>query len=287
MSGPLSDVAAIRRDGDAAGAALPVPADVVEERVELARRQALSISIDGTTPDRTILHVHGGGYCLGSPLTHRDLGIRLARATDARVVLLEYRLAPEHPFPAAVDDVVGAVGALLELGVDPRALAVSGDSAGGGAVLAAAMSSLGADAVLPACLVLLSPWLDLRSPAVADRDPDGLGAARAAMAEAYRGAAAGDHPLVSPAAAPASALVGLPSLLVQVGAHEAFRTAAIGFHQLAVEAGVDAEIEVWDDCPHGWHVDGTHPHAASAIARIASYLDRHLAGPAKVPLLPS
>ena len=154
---------------DAMAATSPPPEGVAVEPVTLAGRSGEWLTPEAGTADGVVLYLHGGGYCIGSLGSHRGLGSRLAMAAGCPVVTLDYRLAPEHPFPAAVDDATGAYRDLLAIGADPEQIAIAGDSAGGGLTVATLLALRAAGTPLPAAAVCLSPWADLTqsSPAYA------------------------------------------------------------------------------------------------------------------------
>ena len=213
-------------------------------------------SAAGLATSRVVLFLHGGGYSLGSARSHRNLGKRIAYAARARVVLPDYRLAPEHVFPAAVEDAVAAYRWLLATGVEPERIAVAGDSAGAGLALALLVSLRDAGAPLPACAVLLSPFADLECrgesyATLAELDPIvsremGLG-----MGRVYIGDREPSDPLASPVNA---ALDGLPPLLIQVGSREVVLDDARAIERHAREAGVLAKLDVWPGMVHVWHL---------------------------------
>ena len=225
--------------------------------------------------DRAVLYLHGGGYCIGSVNTHRQLACDLSRATGARLLLIDYRLAPEHPFPAALDDATRAYRYLIESGVRPAQSAIAGDSAGGGLTVATLLALRDADGPLPAAGVCLSPWLDLTMGGASMRtkaavDPMVQRENLQRMAEAYLGGADPRSPLASPLFAD---LRGLPPLLVHVGSAETLLDDSTGFAERARAAGVDVSIDVWDDMVHVWHAFAfVLPEARQAIDRIGSYL---------------
>ena len=210
----------------------------------------------GLATSRVVLFLHGGGYSLGSARSHRALGKRIAFAARARVVLPDYRLAPEHVFPAAVEDAVASYRWLLATGVEPERIAVAGDSAGAGLALALLVSLRDAGAPLPACAVLLSPFADLECrgesyATLAELDPIvsremGLG-----MGKVYIGDREPSDPLASPVHA---ALDGLPPLLIQVGSREVVLDDARAIERHAREAGVLAKLDVWPGMVHVWHL---------------------------------
>lgn len=209
----------------------------------------------GATPDRLVLYLHGGGYTSGSPATHRALAAELGRAARARVLSLDYRLAPEHPFPAAVEDAVAAWRWLLAEGMAPGAMAIAGDSAGGGLAVATLVALREAGLPLPAAGFCLSPWADLEHagsaafPTAAEDllvQPEAL----AATAACYLAGACPRAPLASPIHAD---LAGLPALLIQVGAAESLLDDAVRLAGRAGAAGVRVTLEIWPEMVHVWH----------------------------------
>ena len=199
----------------------------------------------------TVLYLHGGAYCVGSPATHRAITSHLARRTSARVFVADYRLAPEHPFPAAVDDAVAAYRALLRDGSSPQRIAIIGDSAGGGLALATALRLRDLAEPLPAALVLFSPWVDLGTP---DRGVEPAGetmlsrAWTAECARLYLGGRDSNDPLASPINGD---LRGLPPTLVQVGQDELLLPDARRLQSALAAAGVPVELQEY---PRRWHV---------------------------------
>ncbi len=228
---------------------------------------------------RTILAARGGGYCLGSLASNRRFCALLADVTGARVLNVEYRSAPEHPFPAALDDVLTAYRWLLRDGADPTTVALAGNSAGGGLVLAALLALRDAGDPRPAAAIALSPWTDLagtgesvRSNAATEvmLDPVHLPdtAAMYASAELLR------HPYVSPLY---GALHDLPPLLIHVGDGEILRDDATRFAARARDAGVDVTIDVVHGVPHVWHLfAGLLPEADDALLGLAIWLDEQI-----------
>lgn len=256
----------------------PPPEGVTCTPCAAGGRPAEWVAADGADPRRALLYLHGGGYCIGSINSHRLLAADLSRAAGLRVLLLDYRLAPEHPFPAAVEDAAAAYRFLLDAGHDRRQLAIAGDSAGGGLTAATLLALRDRDVPLPAAAALLSPWLDLTQSGesmttCAARDPmvqrDGL----QRMADAYLAGADPRTPLASPLFAD---LRHLPPLLIHVGSAETLLDDARRFAARASAAGVDATLEVWDDMIHVWHAFGLLPEARAAQARLGEFLRRHL-----------
>jgi acetyl esterase/lipase len=230
--------------------------------------------------DAVLLYLHGGGYIVGSPKSHRHLAAALGAAGGVSVFSADYRMAPEHPFPAAVDDGVAVYKALLDSGIAAGKIAIAGDSAGGGLTLATLLAARDKGLPMPACAVAISPWADLAQSGEAyrtraGRDPmitkDGLDQ----MAAAYLGGADAKTPLASPAYAD---FRGLPPLLIQVGTEEALHSDAETVRARAEEAGVEVSFESWAGMVHVWHA--FHPilsEGRDAVARIGSYLKAHIA----------
>jgi acetyl esterase/lipase len=216
---------------------------------ELGGRPVETLVPTDAAPGRTVLYLHGGGFTVGSPATHRALATHLAAATGATVHLLDYRLAPEHPFPAALDDAYAAYRALLDRGAEPGRTALAGDSAGGWLALSLALRLRDQGDPLPAVLGLISPWLDLDA-ARADSDP---------MLQPgwLRQCAAGYGPGAT--AAPLAAdLAGLPPLVVQVGSEEVLLDDAVALARRARAAGVPVDLRRLDGL---WHV----AHASAGL----------------------
>jgi acetyl esterase/lipase len=238
------------------------------------------VAAAGTRVERTLLYLHGGGYVIGSPATHRALAERLSKAAAARVLLIDYRLAPEHPFPAAVSDATTAYQWLLASGENPGHIAVAGDSAGGGLTIATLVSLRDAGDALPAAGVCLSPWVDMEGigdsmTARASLDPmvqrDGL----LGMAGLYLQGADPRSPLAAPLYAE---LQGLPPLLIQVGTSETLYDDATRLATRAEAAGVEVTLEPWDDMIHVWHLFAEMlPEGQQAIDRIGEFLRQHVA----------
>lgn len=260
----------------------PVAADVCFELVSLGGLQALQSRTPGAREDRRLLYFHGGGYVLGSPEGHRAVTAELGRAAGVPVVTPRYRLGPEHPFPAAVDDALAAYRALLALGLAPRSIVVGGDSAGGGLALALLVAARDAGLPLPAGGLAISPWVDLGCTGESmdskrDADPmigrEGL----LAMARHYLQDTPATHPLASPLGAD---LAGLPPLLVQVGSAEVLLDDSTRLAARAAAAGVAVRLDVWPDMPHVWHLmHAVLREGRAAIREAGRWLARRLDDP--------
>jgi acetyl esterase/lipase len=259
--------------------ARPVDDDVKCETVDAGGVPAEWISGPSSDPGRVILYLHGGGYVLGSINTHRQLCGWLAKESDARVLAIDYRLAPEHPFPAAVDDAVAAYDWLLSQGADPNSIAIAGDSAGGGLTAATLVALRDGGRALPAAGVLMSPWTDLaitgesiRTRAAIDPMLQG-GEGVNGMAANYLGNADPKTPLASPLYAD---LQGLPPLLIQVGTNEVLFDDSVRFDAAARSAGVEVTFEAWNGMMHvfqtmAWML----PEAREANAAIGRFVKEH------------
>ncbi|HUM16627.1 MAG TPA: alpha/beta hydrolase [Candidatus Nitrosotalea sp.] len=233
----------------------PTPPEVKVERVSAPAAPAEWLRPPTAVAGRVVLYLHGGGYVIGSPRSHRHLAAAIATAGAANALLLDYRLAPEHPFPAAVNDAVAAYGWLLDQGIAPGHVVIGGDSAGGGLTVATLLALRDAGRPLPAAGVCISPWVDLTCgggsyQTKAEADPIVNRASVGEMATAYLGATDPRAPLASPLFAD---LRGLPPLLIHVGSDEVLLDDALQLAERAQQATVEATLEVWDRMIHVWH----------------------------------
>jgi acetyl esterase/lipase len=236
------------------------------------------ISPVGQPPPRVLLYLHGGGWILGWGAMHRRMVAHLNRLAGARSLAVDYRLAPEYPFPAALDDCVTAYRWLLQSGVAPQQIVIAGDSAGGNLTVTTLLALRAAGAPLPAAAVCLSPAADLSG---SDR---GLSTGRDSMLSAKTGQVmvraylAGQDPrlpLISPVYADLS---GLPPLLIQVGADELLRASAERLADRARAAGVATTYEVWPGMWHGWHLLAPYlPEAQQALDHVGRFIRDHTA----------
>lgn len=229
----------------------------------------------GATPNAAVLYLHGGGYCMGSPATHRGMTACIARQTGIRTFALDYRLAPEHPFPAALEDVLDAIAELRRLAGPGLVLALAGDSAGGGLALAATAVLRDRGAPLPAAVVALSPWTDLTCSGESfmtrrSRDLLLLPAYVRSVANMYLLKHRPDSPLASPLFA---SLEGFPPLLLQVGEDEILLDDSVRFAQRALAANVATSLEIWQGMWHVWQIVGPFlPEAMRALGRVNAFL---------------
>ena len=239
------------------------------------------VTAESASDSRVVLYLHGGGYIIGSPRTHRPLMAELSQASKGRVLGLDYRLAPEHPFPAPVEDSVAAYRWLLSEGYDPARIAVAGDSAGGGLTVAMIVQARYLGLPVPGAAVCISPWVDM----------EGLGESmetRAAAdpmvgkenlmvsAKTYLGGSDPRAPLAAPLYAD---LRGLPPMLIQVGDAEVLLDDSTRLAGIAREAGVEVEMDVWDDMIHVWHLFAPIlPEGKQAISQAGEFIKKHTGG---------
>lgn len=226
--------------------------------------------------EKVMYYLHGGAYGMGSIKSHRPIVARIARICKVKVLHINYRLAPEHVFPAAVDDSVKCYQWLLAQGINPENIVIAGDSAGGGLTMATLLKLRDDGLPMPACGVGLSPWLDLGVSGAsyterAKLDPYIDKEAVMDWAGRYLGDTPFDHPLASPYY---SNPEGLPRLLLQVGSCELLHDDAIGFAEKATKAGVEVELEIWEDMFHVWHAfAGFMPEADMALHNVSRFIN--------------
>ncbi len=258
------------------GTMLPVHEGVPVEATDADGVTAEWIGRDDGGP--VVVYVHGGGYCIGSVETHRAMLTHLSAAMSGRVLSVDYRLAPEHPHPAALDDATTAYRHVLACGVPSDRVVVAGDSAGGGLTLATLVALRDAGDAMPAAGVCLSPWADLTQSGAtiatkADIDPMVRGEDLDRWAEAYRGEMPADSPAISPLFAD---LRGLPPLHIEVGTAEVLLDDARRVASAARAAGVDVTLHEAEDMIHVWHFfAGIVPEADEGIARVAKFISTH------------
>lgn len=254
----------------------PVGADLVLEEREYGGVRCGVYRLPGLDRAPLALHCHGGAF-VSSPLDHYHFyGEIIARHAGCQVVMPDYRLAPEHPWPAAHDDCFSAYRGLLDSGVDPRRLLVMGESCGGSLGMGLLLRARAADLPMPAAFVSVTGWFDLAvaGPAVEERDPfltaDWV---RNRGRDYLAGQLALDDPRVSPAYA---ALEGLPPMYLQIAQHDTVREGALTLAARAVRAGVAVSVEAWPGMIHGWHglVNSGVEESGAAWAGIRDYVAR-------------
>jgi acetyl esterase/lipase len=271
---------------DEVGSVWPTARDIVLDAVQFDQLSAEWSLAPASDSSRVLMYFHGGGYCSGSVLSHRRLVTEAGRAAAMRTLAVAYRLAPEHPFPAALEDAMTAWRFLLAQGYAPRDIVIGGDSAGGGLTLALIMKLRDAGEPMPACAWLLSPWTDLtlsgETLATKDAvDPIIHKGYLAELVDAYLPAAIDRaDPRVSPLHAN---LEGLPSLLIQVGSAETLLADSTRLAAAAGEANVAVTLEIWPGMIHAWPLWNAQLGAGRrALAGAGHFMRGHAAQP--IPL---
>ena len=264
-----TDLAARRERMDGFGQRYPVPPDVRVDTVDAGGVRAEWTTTPGAHADRVLVFLHGGGYISGSLASHRHSVARMGREARARTLALDYRLAPEHPFPSALDDALGGYRFLRATGIEPGAIAIVGESAGGGLALALLLRLREGGETLPACLWLCSPWVDLALTGASLTTKAEVGPLLqepylAELAKAYLNGTDPRDPLASPLYAD---LRGLPPTLVQVGSAETLLDDAVRIAGAAGAADVPTTLRIWPHMIHAWHL--FHPQLAEGRAALA------------------
>ena len=268
---------------------LPRPRRMMYADVEVGGIRGLRATPSEGYSDRHILYLHGGGYVVGSPRTHIALAARLARRCLATVTVIDYRLAPEHRYPAAIEDCVAAYRAIAST-VPAECIAIAGDSAGGGATLATLGELKAAGDDSPGCAYLISPWTDLTASGEtmttkADIDPMIDPSHAVSVASDYAGPVALDHPGVSPLFADLS---GLPPMLIQAGSDEVLLSDSTRLAERSRAAGVDVELEVAQDMWHVYQAFARYlPEADRALDRAAIFVSAHTRASARPEPVPT
>ena len=275
-----TDILKVRAGFEQLGAMFPVPGDVQCEPIMAGSVKAEWITAPGAAADRAILYLHGGGYVIGSINTHRALAAALSQASKSRVLAIDYRLAPENPHPAAVEDAVASYRWLLKQGLSPKRTAIAGDSAGGGLTVATLVALRDGKDPLPACAVCLSPWVDLEGTGesmtkLAKLDPmvqkDGL----LQLAGAYLAGKDARTPLAAPLYANLS---GLPPMLIQVGTWETLLDDASRLAERARKAGVEVTYDPWEGMIHVWQLFAPMlDEGKQAIEKIGAFVQKNTA----------
>ncbi len=254
---------------------MPVAEDVVIEDVDAAGVGCEWVTAPGASSDRTLLYLHGGAYTICSPKTHRGLTSSLSRETGIRVLAADYRLAPENPFPAAVEDAVSVYRWLIEGGTPADHIVVAGDSAGGGLTIATLVALRDRGIPLPAAAVTISPWADLEMTGEsmttkANVDPMLDRERLKDSADAYLNGVDARDPLASPIYADLS---GLPPLFIHVGGRETLLDDSRRLEERARADGVDVTLEIEEEMIHVWHVfAGLAPESDEGVRRVAAFL---------------
>lgn len=256
-----------------------LPAVIDCQPLELGGIPAERLSAPETRADAAFLYIHGGGFVAGSPRTHRPLTWRLAKEIGVPVYAIDYRLAPEHLFPAGLDDCVTAYRALIARGLSPKSILVGGDSAGGNLTLALVLRLKAEGLSLPAALICLSPATDMTGSGAslesnAETDAIFVPEIMHSLMPAYCPGAAPENPYLSPLFGDLS---GFPPTLIQVGEREILRDDAVRMAAALKAAGAAATLEVWPKVWHVWHLNADMlPEAREAIAHIVRFARQHL-----------
>ena len=268
-----------RRMGSDPSKVKTLPETIESFVVEIDGLKIERISSKSSTRTRALLYFHGGGYVLGASPGHRDLAAALAEMADLAVYLVDYRLAPEHPFPAAVDDALQAYQWLLEQGFEPSQIILGGDSAGGGLAVSTLLNLKNLGLAAPAAAMLLSPWLDLSlsGASIETNEHADVVLSRSvlvAWADHYLQGRDALAPLASPIYGD---LVGLPPVLVHVGSTEILRSDSEDLVDRIIEHDGSAVLKVWDDLPHVFQVlSGRLPEAKASLKLLADYCAQQL-----------
>jgi len=276
---PAASIQEARNVLEVGASAAMLPAGTTVEPVVAGQVPAEWVRAEGSAAERVILYLHGGGYCKCSCNTARLLASQLAAATACSLLVIDYRLAPEDPFPAALQDAGAAYGWLLEQGFEPSRILIMGDSAGGGLAVSTLVSLRDEGRPLPAAAVLLSPWTDLTCSgdsvtSSAEADPWMTERECRTCAEMYAAGADLRHPQISPLYAD---LHGLPEMLIQVGNDEILRDDSVRLAERARAAGVDVTLDIWEGMWHVWHYFAPQlPEGKQAIEQVGEFVRARL-----------
>ena len=276
---PEATVAALREASVVRARGVPLPEGTRYEPVDAGGVPCEWIDAPQARPDRVFVFIHGGAYFRGSVAASRATAANIGAAAGARALSVDYRRAPEHVFPAAVDDCLSVYRWLLDSGFRSARIVIGGISAGGGLTLALLLGARARDWELPGAAVLLSAWTDLTQSGAsfetnADADPSVSKMYLDRFASMYLAGTNPREPLASPLC---GNLVGLPPVLLQVGSIETMLDDSTAFAERAEAAGVDVTLECWEGVFHAWH-ESAHvlPEARQAIQRIGEFFSEHV-----------
>lgn len=286
----LSQIQRVRRLLSVSGPTLSLPAEVESVAGQWEHVPIEWVYPKGADRNKVILFLHGGGYSVGSIQTHRGMAGRLAQWAECSAVLIDYRLAPEHPFPAALEDSVLAYQCLLAEGFDPGHIVIAGDSAGGGLTIATMLALRDMDLPLPGAGICFSPWVDLTfsgesvekfddfDPVVRVKEVSGWG-------KAYAGEYPIDHPLVSPLYAD---LAGLPSILIQASDKEVLTDDAVRLSGALDEVDNDVHLQLWPELLHVWQLFWRMvPESDDALKAAGAFVKTHTHLPSELSEKPA
>lgn len=268
----------MRQDWDELSSGTPSPVDATHTAVDAGGARAVWIDAPEAAADRVVLYLHGGGYVFGGPRSHGALAEQYSASAQARVLFVDYRLAPEHPFPAAVEDSLAAYRWLLDQGFKPQRIALAGDSAGGGLTVATLLAIKQAGLPLPACATPISPWVDMEATGAsmdskAAEDPIVQKPLLLQMVDLVVTADRRRDPLIAPLHGDLS---GLPPLLIQVGSRETLLDDARRIAERARAAGVDVTLDVWDGQIHVFQVFCPRlDEGVQALQQLGAFVRQH------------
>lgn len=277
----IGDVAEFRdKMASAGGLSTKTPDNVFVSEVNVPSASGSSVTCEWVQMEQVstkpvLIYLHGGGYIFGGLDSHRDIAWRLAEAGDVRVLLVDYRLAPENPFPAALEDSIECYKWLLTSGISPDQVAIGGDSAGGGLAVATLVNIKNLGLPMPNCAILLSPWTDLSASgdsvkANAESDVMLTPSALKVMADNYLGDRDRKAPLASPLFADLS---GLPAIFIQASESEILLSDAQRLVTRILAAGGEVKLETWPKMPHVWQVLAARiPEGKAAIIKLGEFL---------------
>jgi monoterpene epsilon-lactone hydrolase len=277
---PKGDVAALRSGFEALMQQIPIPGDVRKTATALGGVNAVEVTVDGVDSPDVVLYFHGGVYVIGSADSSVPLVADLSRRTNARVISVDYRLAPENPYPAAVEDAKAAYQGLLAQGVNPGNIAFAGESAGGGLAVAALLAGKDADMPMPSAVFAMSPWVDLTlsGNTIVDKqesDPTLTGEGLRLRVGDYVADGRPSNPYISPIFAD---LRGLPPMLIQVGSHEILLSDAVRLAERAANDDVAVTLDVVPCAPHVFQAYAALlDEGDAALNRAATFLTTHFA----------
>jgi epsilon-lactone hydrolase len=265
--------------------AQPLPAEVTVTAAALGGVPTAEITVDGIEPRHVVLYFHGGVYVIGDAFLAADLASQVGRRARAKVISVDYRLAPEHPYPAAVDDALAAYQALLQDGIDPKDIAFAGESAGGGLAIATLVNARDHGLPLPAAALVMSPYVDLTLAGATmetRREVDPL-LSRELLQPRVTDYTSGQDAalgLISPLFA---SLSGLPPLIIQAGTHEVLLDDAARLARQAATADVEVTLEITPGVPHVFQAyHAILDEATAALDRAGQFLSGHLEGAERI-----
>ncbi|MGQ0698049.1 MAG: alpha/beta hydrolase [Panacagrimonas sp.] len=268
----------MRKEWDDLSSTVASPVGAKHETINAGGARAEWIVAPGAAADRVVMYLHGGGYVFGSSRSHGSLVAQLSASAQARALFVDYRLAPEHPFPAAVDDALTAYRWLLAQGYKPGRIAIAGDSAGGGLTFATLLAIKQAKLPMPACATPISPWVDMEASgetmiSKAGDDPF----VQKDLLKQLVGMYLANGDLRNPLASPLHGdLKGLPPLLIHVGSREVLLDDAVRIAQRAEQAGVPAKLVVWEGQIHVFHVFCPRlDEGVTALDQLGAFIRKH------------